>query len=266
MIKKHNPGRLYLIPSPLGSTAAGIGYLGCLPAEVRQLAHFVVENARSARRVLGGLGLTRPLQSLDIQELNEHTPAHRLDGLLVPLLAGEDVGLLSEAGCPAIADPGAQLVRRAHANGVRVLPLIGPSAILLALMASGLDGQRFAFCGYLPRRSAQREIAIRQAEERSRRLSQTQIFIETPYRNDALLAALLGTCAETTLLCIAADLTRQSEQIVMRSIAQWRASQPLTLDHRPTTFLLLAAGQSANRVGQGSTQQRLAKRRPETAG
>jgi len=148
--------------------------------------------------------------------------------------------LLSEAGCPAVADPGAQLVRRAHARGVRVVPLPGPSAILLALMASGLEGQRFAFCGYLPQRPPEREDAIRMLEQRARVRGETQIFIEAPYRNDRLLDALLAACAEDTLLCVAADLTLASEWIRTHAIAHWRAHERPSLDGRPTTFLLLS--------------------------
>ena len=233
-------GRLYLIPAPLGWGGESTGYLSSLPAEVRTLRHFVVESGKSARRVLAQLGTALPVQALDLKELNEHTRDSALDALLAPLLAGEDVGLLSDAGCPGVADPGASLVRRAHANNVRVVPLIGPSAILLGLMGSGLEGQRFAFGGYLPQKSPQREAAIREAEQRSGRNAETQIFIEAPYRNDALLKALLAACRAGTLLCVATDLSLRSEQIVTRSIEQWRTGSLPALNDRPSLFLLLA--------------------------
>lgn len=233
-------GRLFLIPSPLGAQPQAAAYLACLPPEVRALTRFVVENAKSARQVLRQANLGAELQALELSELNEHTPESAIDALLAPLLAGKDVGLLSEAGCPAVADPGAQLVRRAHAHGVRVVPLPGPSSILLALMASGLEGQRFAFCGYLPQRSPEREEAIRQLEERARIRGETQIFIEAPYRNDRLLEALLAACAGGTLLCVATDLTLATEWIRTHAIAEWRAAERPALDGRPTTFLLLA--------------------------
>jgi 16S rRNA (cytidine1402-2'-O)-methyltransferase len=158
---------------------------------------------------------------------------------LAPLRAGRPLGLLSEAGCPAIADPGAALIEAAHAAGFRVVPLIGPSSIALALMASGLEGQRFAFCGYLPREGNERAKRIRELETRSRRERETEIFIETPYRNDALLGALLEACAPTTRLCVAADLTLASESIRSQTIADWRRRRA-AIGKRPAVFLLLA--------------------------
>jgi 16S rRNA (cytidine1402-2'-O)-methyltransferase len=172
-------------------------------------------------------------------ELNQHTVSTEVARLLKPLREGRPLGLLSEAGCPAIADPGAALVEAAHAAGFRVVPLVGPSAITLALMASGLEGQRFAFCGYLPRDSAERAQRIKQLEQRSRREHETEIFIETPYRNDALLGGLLESCAPATRLCIAADLTLATESIRTQSVADWRRSRP-SLGKRPAVFLLLA--------------------------
>lgn len=174
-----------------------------------------------------------------IVELNEHTPPGEVPRLLAPLREGRPLGLLSEAGCPAIADPGAALVEAAHAAGFRVVPLVGPSAITLALMASGLQGQRFAFCGYLPRDAGERARRIKELEQRSRREQETEIFIETPYRNDALLGALLETCAPTTSLCVAADLTLPTESIRTQAVAAWRRSRA-ALGKRPAVFLLLA--------------------------
>jgi 16S rRNA (cytidine1402-2'-O)-methyltransferase len=204
---------------------------------VRSLRDLVVENAKSARAFLSAIGASP--REVQMAELNEHTPPAHIPSLLQPLREGRSLGLLSEAGCPAIADPGAALVDAAHAGGFRVVPLIGPSAITLALMASGLEGQRFAFCGYLPRESAERAQRIKELESRSRREQETQIFIETPYRNEALLAALLSTCAPGTRLCIAVDLTLPGESIRTRAIADWRRERP-AIGKRPAVFLLLA--------------------------
>jgi 16S rRNA (cytidine1402-2'-O)-methyltransferase len=202
---------------------------------VRQLRDFVVENAKSARAFLSAAGC-KP-RELQLAELSEHTRPVDVPGLLEPLRQGRALGLLAEAGCPAIADPGALLVDAAHREGFRVVPLVGPSAITLALMASGLEGQRFAFCGYLPRDPLERKKKIHELEARSRREAQTEIFIETPYRNDALLTALLETCASTTRLCVAADLTLSSETIETRPVGEWKTKP---IGKRPAVFLLLA--------------------------
>lgn len=222
---------LFAIPAPLGGRAAD-----ALPASaietVRGLRDFAVENAKSARAFLAALKMPCPIQELHITEIGKDILA-----LLVPLRAGQPMGLLSEAGCPAIADPGALVVEAAHREGFRVVPLIGPSSIVLALMASGLEGQRFAFCGYLPREPAERKRRIKELEKRSHRERETQIFIETPYRNDALIAALLETCAPSTRLCLAADLTLPNENIATREIADWRKRPPRP-GKRPSVFLL----------------------------
>jgi 16S rRNA (cytidine1402-2'-O)-methyltransferase len=227
---------LYAIPTPLGGAPEQSLPAPAL-ATIRTLRDFVAENAKSARAFLSAVGC-QP-RELAIVELNEHTPAGEVPRLLGPLREGRPLGLLSEAGCPAIADPGAALVEAAHAAGFRVVPLVGPSAITLALMASGLEGQRFAFCGYLPREPAERKQRIKQLEQRSRREHETEIFIETPYRNDALVGALLETCAPGTRLCIAADLTLPVESIRTQAVADWRRSRP-SLGKRPAVFLLLA--------------------------
>jgi 16S rRNA (cytidine1402-2'-O)-methyltransferase len=222
---------LYAIPTPLGGEPQDALPAPAL-ATIRSIKDFAVENAKSARAFLGALGM--PVRELSIVEI-----ADKAD-LLAPLRAGRALGLLSEAGCPAIADPGAQLVEAAHREGFRVVPLIGPSAITLALMASGLEGQRFAFCGYLPREGAPRAKRIRELETRSRRENETEIFIETPYRNDALFGALLEVCAPATRLCVAADLTLATESIRTRSVAEWRRAKG-AIGKRPAVFLLLAA-------------------------
>ena len=235
-----NKGRLYLIPVPLGQTPPA----SVLPAAVcdcaRQLTHFVAENAKSARAFLKSLPSAFPIQQIDIRELSEHTPASGLPALLAPLLAGIDVGLISEAGCPAVADPGAQLVALAHAHDIEVLPLVGPSSILLALMGSGLSGQNFAFHGYLPAKEDARRKRIGELERESRQAQRTQIFIETPYRNTQMLETLIGCCAAQTRIGIATDLTLESQYIATRTPAQWRALPRPDLDRRPTVFLLQA--------------------------
>jgi len=224
---------LYLVPAPLGGPAAEA--LSAAAAEtVRSLRDFAVENAKSARAFLGALGMPCPIRELSIQEIAGDAAAQ-----LAPLRAGRPLGVLSEAGCPAVADPGAALVAAAHAEGFRVIPLVGPSALLLALMASGLEGQRFAFCGYLPREKQARADRIRALERRSRAERETQIFIETPYRNEALLTALLECCDPATRLCVAADLTLPTEEIITRDVVQWRRQQA-SIGRRPTVFLLQA--------------------------
>lgn len=224
---------LYLVPAALGGSAVD-ALTAPSAAIVRTLRDFAVENAKSARAFLGALGMPCALRELRLQEIAGDAAA-----LLAPLRAGRPLGVLAEAGCPAVADPGAALVAAAHAEGFRVIPLVGPSAILLALMASGLQGQRFAFCGYLPREKQARADRIRALERRSRAENETQIFIETPYRNEALLAALLECCAPATRLCVAADLTLPTEEITTRGVAQWRRMQA-SIGRRPAVFLLLA--------------------------
>lgn len=216
-------GTLYLIPVPLGPVSPD----ACLPpdtlAVARRLAYFVVERAKTARAHLKAMGHPQPLQALRIDELNEHTPPTAIPALLAPLKAGHDLGLLSEAGCPAVADPGAALVLAAHRANIPVVPLIGPSSILLALMASGLGGQRFAFHGYLPAKEPTRSQTIRDLEKAARRDHATQLFIETPYRSAALLDALATTLAPDTLVSVGADLSLPGQLIQTRSAKQWRS-------------------------------------------
>ena len=242
-------GALYLLPVPLLAAETPEEAAHCmatLPASVllktRSLRHFVAEAAKSARAFLKWAEMPCPLRELEIKELNEHTPANALEPLLSPLLAGHDLGLLSEAGCPAVADPGASLVALAHREGIKVVPLVGPSSLLLALMASGLDGQRFAFHGYLPAKSEARALAIREMEKESAKKRQTQIFIETPYRNQALFADLLRVAHPHTRLCVALDLTSPAESISTHTIATWRKRETPDLSRRPAVFLMLAGG------------------------
>ncbi|MBS1199022.1 MAG: SAM-dependent methyltransferase [Proteobacteria bacterium] len=233
-------GTLYLIPVPLGPTSPS----SCLTPEVlsriRRLRHFVVEQAKTARAFLKATGTDTPLQELQLTELNEHTRPDALDALLSPLRAGHDLGLLSEAGCPAVADPGANLVALAQKENIRVVPFIGPSSLLLALMASGLNGQRFAFQGYLPAKEAERAKALRELEAESRKKQQTQLFIETPYRNRQLFDTLLNTCQPGTRLTVATDLTLAGEFVLTRTIQAWKKQTPPEIERRPTVFLLLA--------------------------
>jgi 16S rRNA (cytidine1402-2'-O)-methyltransferase len=223
---------LYAIPTPLGGAPQA-----ALPSSVldtvRSLGDFAVENAKSARAFLGAVGMA--VRDLHIEEVKDDFVS-----LLKPLREGRSLGLISEAGCPAIADPGAALVEAAHREGFRVVPLVGPSSITLALMASGLEGQRFAFCGYLPREAGERARRIKELEARSRKEKETEIFIETPYRSDVLLSALLEACAPQTRLCVAADLTLPTESISTRDVSEWR-KQKTGIGRRPAVFLLLSS-------------------------
>ena len=234
-------GTLYLVPCTLGDTPAG----QVLPQHVidvaRMLKYFVVEQPKTARQFLSALKPEQPIQSLHFGTLNEHTDPKELASLLSPLLEGHDLGIISEAGCPGIADPGADLVNLAHRKGIRVVPLVGPSSILLALMASGLNGQCFAFHGYLPIADMERSRAIQKLEAESAKLKQTQLFIETPYRNEKMFSALLAHCRPQTLLCVATDITLPGEHILTRSIAQWKSQPAPQLNKRPSMFLLLGA-------------------------
>jgi 16S rRNA (cytidine1402-2'-O)-methyltransferase len=233
-------GTLYLIPVPLGPSAPQESLPANVLTIIHPLEHFVVEQAKTARAFLKAAGTAKPLQELQLEELNEHTREAELDRLLAPLRAGHDVGLLSEAGCPAVADPGANLVALAQQENIRVTPLIGPSSLLLALMASGLNGQRFAFQGYLPAKEAERSKTLRDLENESRKRQQTQLFIETPYRNRALFDAILQACQPGTRLTLATDLTQPSEFVTTRTIQQWKKQTPPEIERRPTVFLLLA--------------------------
>ena len=229
--------KLYLIPTTLGETAVE----KVLPAEimkvVKELHYFVVENTRTARRHLKKMVPEIVIDDLDFKELNEHSKQDELEMLLVPIRQGFDVGILSEAGCPGVADPGADLVKLAHQNGIKVIPLVGPSSILLSLMASGMNGQNFAFIGYLPVKPLERAKAIKDIERYSAKEKQTQIFIEAPYRNTKLVEDLLSFCSEQTSLCVAVDLTLDSEFVVTKSISAWKKTVP-DINKRPAIFLL----------------------------
>lgn len=230
--------RLYLIPAPLGDNEPSEVIPGYVLEIARGLSTFVVEETRTARRYLSRIGLKGHIQEMEFHELNEHTSEAETEALL-PLFSKGDVGLISEAGLPAVADPGARLVDLCHRNGIEVVPLVGPSSLMLALMGSGLNGQSFAFHGYLPVKPEERAAAIRKIEKSSATLSQTQIFIETPYRNDAMFKDLLRCCSPKTLLTVAANLTMPDAFLKTRTVGSWK-KENLIIGKRPCVFLLLA--------------------------
>lgn len=238
--EKTEPGTLYLIPCPI---AEHENVWDVLPAANRtvidSLDYFIVENVRTARRFLSKAGIARKIDELEFRELNEHTTDPReVDRMMDPILAGRSAGVISEAGVPGVADPGAWIVAQSHRHGVRVVPLVGPSSILLALMASGLNGQSFAFNGYLPVKPPERAKAIRALERRVVQERQSQLFIEAPYRNTKLLAQLLEVCAPETRLTVAADITGLEEYIRTRTIREWRKASLPEIEKRPAIFIL----------------------------
>ena len=230
-------GTLYLIPNSLGTDDPGI----FLPPSVRnlipELRYFIVENRRNARRYLKRVDRSIDIDRLTFFELNKHTSPREIPSFLRPLHEGHSIGMISEAGLPGVADPGAQVVRLAHEAFVPVKPLTGPSSLMLALMASGLNGQSFRFNGYLPVKRAERVKAIKELEQRAQRQDETQIFIETPYRNEALLEDLLASCHGATRLCIAVDLSMEKEMIGTKTIPEWKKKKP-ALHKRPAVFLI----------------------------
>lgn len=232
-------GTLYLIPVTLGDDVIAKALPPDVVSITQRLETFVVENEKTARRFLGAVKTAKPVRELTMLTLNEHTAEKDLPALLTPLLNGQDIGLMSEAGCPGVADPGAQLVALAHRKGIRVAPLIGPSSILLSLMASGLDGQRFTFLGYLPSEKGARVQKLKEIEQVSRKHRETQIFIETPYRNQHLLEDLLATCKPETRLCVACNVSLESELIISKPISAWKNGTLPDLHKQPTVFLLL---------------------------
>ncbi|MBT8302329.1 MAG: SAM-dependent methyltransferase [Maribacter sp.] len=230
-------GKLYLIPTTLGENEP----LEVLPISIKrvieEIDYYIVENEKSARRFIKKISPRKSQPNLFIEVLNKYTEPDVIPTFLQPCLEGINVGVLSEAGCPGIADPGADVVGIAHEKNIKVVPLVGPSSILLAMMASGLNGQNFAFNGYLPIDASERKKAIKSLERRSRDLNQTQIFIETPYRNDKLFAELVNTLSANTFLCIACDITLSSEFISTKKISDWKKTS-LDLNKRPAIFIL----------------------------
>lgn len=239
-------GRLYLIPSPLGECEP----LEVIPSAVLQaasrLTRFVVEETRTARRFLSKAGMKGRIDTLEFHELNEHTSMETVEGYLSLFEDGCDVGLISEAGLPAVADPGARLVALAHRNGIEVVPFVGPSSLMLALMSSGMNGQSFAFCGYLPVKPEERRDALHSIERHSAVSGQTQIFIETPYRNDSMLADIVRYCSPSTMVNVAANITMPDAFISAKTVGQWakEISCGFSIGKRPCVFVLSAGHQN----------------------
>ncbi len=230
------PGILFLIPNTLGENAPDEVIPQKVIETAKRLRHFIVEDVRTVRRYLRRIDRTFPIDDSQFFELNQHTDRSKIEPYLKPLLDGNDMGIISEAGCPAVADPGADIVALAHRKGIRVVPLVGPSSILLAQMASGFNGQSFAFVGYLPIEAAERQKRLRKLEHRAKEENQTQLFIETPYRNMKLFDELTATLKGDTRLCIACDITLESEYIETRTIGEWKQKKPQDLNKRPTIF------------------------------
>ncbi len=232
-------GTLYLIPTTIGSESWDSVIPQTVLNQTRSLKHFIVEDIRTTRRYLSKIRVLTPIDQIDFQLLNEHTKQTEIEILLNPILNGIDVGLLSEAGLPAVADPGSQLVAFAHRKGIKVVPLTGPSSIFLTLMASGLNGQNFAFVGYLPIKPDERKKRIKQLELRAKQENQTQIFIEAPYRNLHLFQDLLKECNPESLLTIGVELTTSSEYISTKKIREWKNSALPDINKKNCVFCLL---------------------------
>lgn len=230
-------GVLYLIPVPLAEEAASKSFTEFHKQTINEIKTFIVENEKTARKFLKEAGLSRPQSELIIHDYGKHKRGQSLGEYFKELMGGEDVGLMSEAGCPGIADPGAEVVAEAHKRGIKVVPLVGPSSILLALMASGFSGQSFTFNGYLPIDKQERIKRIKSLEQQAVTRKQTQIFIETPFRNNPLLEDILKTCAPGTKLCIAANLTGADEFVKTMPVFMWRKEKP-ELHKQPAIFLL----------------------------
>jgi len=235
-----NNGTLYLIPTTLGKTPENNTLPEYTLDILRKLDVLMVENLKSATTFLQWVGDTVPVYEIDFYHLYKNTPDQEIHSFLKPLLDGRNAGVLSEAGAPGIADPGARLVKLAHQYKIDVVPLIGPSSILLAMMASGFNGQAFAFHGYLPIDQNKRKSMVIQLEGESRRHDRTQIFMEAPYRNNDLLKDIIDTCSPATRLCTATDITLPSEEIISKHISEWESKKLPDLNKRPTIFVLYA--------------------------
>ena len=232
-------GKLYLIPSPLGDNDPTEVIPQPVLDSLKGFRTFVVEEIRTARRYLSKAGLKGTIGELEFHELNEHTEQSTVEGYLKLFDNGNDIALISEAGLPAVADPGAQLVALAHRHGIEVVPAVGPSSLMMSLMASGLNGQSFAFCGYIPAKTEERKSKLKLLEKISGQLKQTQIIIETPYRNDSLFKDILSTCSPSTRLCVAANITMPDAYIKTKTVSQWK-KENLIIGKRPCVFLILA--------------------------
>ncbi len=231
-------GKIHLLPNLLSE-----GQYDTVPVVVSKaiqgLTYFLVENVRTARRYISGLDLGLDISTLTFEVVDKNTPADRIEKLMQPLLEGVSIGVMSESGCPGVADPGARIVANAHVKGIEVIPYPGPSSLLLALMASGFNGQQFAFHGYLPIEKKARARALRELETGSRTNNQTQLFIETPYRNEQMLEAIITTCSPATRLCVARDITGEKEWIKTAPVGQWKKIK-VDLRKVPTVFLMHA--------------------------
>ncbi len=237
MSKKNKVGKVFLIPTSIAENAIDQSLPVSVKETVNKLSYFLVENVRTARRFLSSLRIERPISELHFEELNKRTTEAELSTFFAPVIKGSDVGIMSEAGCPGVADPGALAVNFAHNHHIQVIPLVGPSSFLLALMASGFNGQSFVFHGYLPIDKGERSKAIKQLERNAQEQQQTQIFMETPYRNNQLLEAILRSCRNNTKLCVAKGLTGPDEFIKTMLIQDWKKNKP-DLHKVPTVFLL----------------------------
>lgn len=232
-------GKLYLIPNIIAENTQDVVITAQIRAALPGITHFLAEDVRSARRFLSSLKIYDSIEPLHFEVLDKDTELSVIKSLLSPVLTGTDIGVISESGCPGIADPGAIAVRYAHQNNIQVIPLVGPSSILLALMASGLNGQHFVFHGYLPIDSNEAERTIRNLERDSKQKNQTQVFIETPYRSNTLFQLLVKTLDKDTLLCVALNLTGESEEIKTAPVKKWRTTNKV-LSKEPAVFLFLA--------------------------
>lgn len=237
-MNKYERGTLYLIPNTLGKTPENNTIPEYVLSVIRKLDVLIVENVQTASHYLQWVGDTIPEYEIEFLLLNKKTPTHEIASFLNPLTKGQDAGVLSEAGCPVVADPGSQLIKMAHARDITVRPLVGPSSILLALMGSGFNGQQFAFHGYLPIDQNKRQQAILKLEKDTRKRQQTQIFMEAPHRNDAMVKDVLAHCREETRFCAATNLTLPDERIISQSIADWKRQAAPSLHKKPTIFLL----------------------------
>ncbi len=231
------PGILYLVPNSLGNPDPGVFLPAQVISLVPSLKYLIVENTRNARRYLKSIERSIEIDNITFYELNKHTRSEEIHDFLQPLMQGNDTGIISEAGLPGVADPGAEVVKLAHQLGAKVVPLTGPSSILLALMASGQNGQSFRFLGYLPVKGPERIQALRLLESKAARENETQIFIETPYRNMQLLHDILSTCRSDTRLTVAVDLTTETESVITLPIVEWKKKKP-DLHKRPAIFLI----------------------------
>ena len=234
-------GKLYLIPIPLGECSSEYVLPGDITNIISNLEHFIVENTRTVRRYIRATNAQKNIDKITFFVLNKHTKKQEMEAFLEPAKEGYNMGIISEAGVPGIADPGADIVSMAHKLNIEVVPLVGPSSIFLALMASGLNGQSFTFHGYLPVKNNERTQKLKTIEKDSQKYTRTEIFMETPYRNNQLLAEILKVCKKNTYLCIASNITLKEEYIKTKTIEEWQKEE-INLHKKPAVFLLSSSG------------------------